>query len=192
MNNENNRNYSLREVKRILLHELVHWRLHTTGEPWSDSDERFALELIRVGLGRRHNPDEKSLLAVKKARARKRNEFFEIYERNEETILVFRLSHHRKNQDDFKHDLANTLIRMHNKREDESEIIYPSDVADMMCKWYGYKSAPLAVYGIELTAHGSYGLGGDIGDTDDVRYLLGKLDVDDEIINKRLKKCSIK
>lgn len=187
MNNENYNKYTLRGVKRILLHELVHWRLHTTGQPWRDSDERFARELIRVGLGRRHNSDEQSQLAAKQARIAKKNEFFEIYERNEDTILVSRLWHCRKNQDDFKKDLAQTLIKMHNDREDESDSIYPADVADMMCKWHGYKHEPLAVYGIELSADGSY-RSGDIGDRDDIADLLGgKLDMDWNIIDKKLR-----
>lgn len=187
MNNENNANYTLRGIKRILLHELVHWRLHVTGEPWRDSDERFARELIRVGLGRRHNKDEQAQLAAMQARKNKNNEFFEIYEVNGDTILVSRMSHHRKNQDDFKQDLANTLIKMHNEREYAYESILPADVADMMCKLYGYKRAPLAVYGVCLSPN----LGqicSDIGDREDIADLLKmELDMDEDEIERKLK-----
>lgn len=40
-----------------LLHELVHWRLHTTGQPFDDVDDTFIAECLRVGaplsMGRR-------------------------------------------------------------------------------------------------------------------------------------------
>lgn len=32
-----------------LTHELVHWRLHTTGQPYHDTDESFVAECLRVG-----------------------------------------------------------------------------------------------------------------------------------------------
>lgn len=32
-----------------LTHELVHWRLHTTGQPYLDTDEEFVAECLRVG-----------------------------------------------------------------------------------------------------------------------------------------------
>lgn len=32
-----------------LLHELVHWRLHTTERPYHDTDEEFVAECLRVG-----------------------------------------------------------------------------------------------------------------------------------------------
>lgn len=32
-----------------LTHELVHWRLHTTGQPYCDTDETFVAECLRVG-----------------------------------------------------------------------------------------------------------------------------------------------
>lgn len=37
------------EVEKTLLHELVHWRLHTTGVPASDTDYEFIAECLRVG-----------------------------------------------------------------------------------------------------------------------------------------------
>jgi predicted SprT family Zn-dependent metalloprotease len=182
--NEINKNRTLREIKRTLLHELCHWYLHTTGQRWRDSDERFARELIRVGLGRRHNKDEQAQLAAKQAWERKKKEFFEIYEVNDETILVSRMSHHRKDQNDFKKDLAQTLIKIHNSRE-EDDLIYPTDVAEKMSEWYGYKIEPLAVYGINLSAN-SYTP--DIGSNEDIRWLLiNRLDVDPEVIEKKLK-----
>jgi len=182
--NEINKNRTLREIKRTLLHELCHWYLHTTGQKWRDSDERFARELIRVGLGRRHNKDEQAQIAAKQAWERKKKEFFEIYEVNDETILVSRMSHHRKDQNDFKRDLAQTLIKIHNTRE-EDDLIYPADVAEKMSEWYGYKIEPLAVYGINLSAN-SYTP--DIGSNEDIRWLLiNRLDVDPEVIEKKLK-----
>jgi len=39
------------KVFDTLLHELVHWHLHTTGEPYDDEDERFIEECLRVGCG---------------------------------------------------------------------------------------------------------------------------------------------
>ncbi|MEG0380335.1 MAG: hypothetical protein RR603_01395 [Kurthia sp.] len=38
-----------REVFEDLLHELVHWHLHTSGSPFDDTDETFILECLRVG-----------------------------------------------------------------------------------------------------------------------------------------------
>lgn len=185
LNNENNARYTLRHIKRILLHELCHWYLHTTGQPWRDSDERFARELIRVGLGRRHNKDEQAVLAAKEAWKKKRNECFELIERSGSEVITIRLRHHRKNQDDFKKDLANTLIRIHNQRE-EDEHIYPADVADKMSEWYGYKLEPIAVFGIEISADNGWGEG-HIGDKDDIALLLEKLDVDPDTIDRKLK-----
>jgi len=37
------------EVLGTLLHELVHWRLYTTGRPCSDRDFEFVAECLRVG-----------------------------------------------------------------------------------------------------------------------------------------------
>jgi Zn-dependent peptidase ImmA (M78 family) len=37
------------EVLGTLLHELVHWRLHTTGVPYRDSNPEFIKECLRVG-----------------------------------------------------------------------------------------------------------------------------------------------
>ena len=37
------------DVKGTLLHELVHWHLHTMGMPYRDSDIEFAKECFRVG-----------------------------------------------------------------------------------------------------------------------------------------------
>ncbi|TPG77705.1 hypothetical protein EEL32_22515 [Brevibacillus laterosporus] len=44
------------EVLDNLLHELVHWRLHTTGQPSSDVDAEFVHECIRVGASFSHEP----------------------------------------------------------------------------------------------------------------------------------------
>ncbi|WP_036708774.1 hypothetical protein [Paenibacillus pinihumi] len=37
------------EVLKTLLHELVHWRLYTTGVPCRDTDLEFVAECVRVG-----------------------------------------------------------------------------------------------------------------------------------------------
>ncbi|GAA0840677.1 hypothetical protein [Brevibacillus reuszeri] len=37
------------DVERTLLHELVHWRLQTTGIPHRDTDYEFIAECLRVG-----------------------------------------------------------------------------------------------------------------------------------------------
>ncbi|WP_240374909.1 hypothetical protein [Bacillus piscicola] len=36
-------------VLKSLLHELVHWRLHSTGKPCRDEDPEFIEECLRVG-----------------------------------------------------------------------------------------------------------------------------------------------
>ncbi|MFF5993689.1 hypothetical protein AAGS61_02890 [Lysinibacillus sp. KU-BSD001] len=40
---------SKEEVYKTLLHELVHWHMHTSGLPCKDTDEDFVRECIRVG-----------------------------------------------------------------------------------------------------------------------------------------------
>lgn len=40
---------TMEEVLKTLLHELVHWRLHTTGKPAGDDSREFVEEAIRVG-----------------------------------------------------------------------------------------------------------------------------------------------
>lgn len=37
------------EVFATLLHEMVHWHMHTSGLPYRDSDEAFVHECLRVG-----------------------------------------------------------------------------------------------------------------------------------------------
>lgn len=44
-----NRTFTWEKVQGNLLHELVHWHLHTTGQPWGDDDLVFAQECLRVG-----------------------------------------------------------------------------------------------------------------------------------------------
>lgn len=44
-----NAQYSRKKVLGFLLHELVHWRLETSGRPYHDSDEEFVAECMRVG-----------------------------------------------------------------------------------------------------------------------------------------------
>ncbi|QIC46266.1 protein sprT [Lysinibacillus sphaericus] len=58
----------IKEIEKILLHELCHWYLFTIGENWRDKDVRFAKELIRVGAietANIHNSEAK--LAIDKA-----------------------------------------------------------------------------------------------------------------------------
>lgn len=40
---------SQEEIFGILLHEMVHWHLQTTGQPFGDADEAFVKECARVG-----------------------------------------------------------------------------------------------------------------------------------------------
>ncbi|MFC8685953.1 SprT-like domain-containing protein [Brevibacillus porteri] len=181
-NSKVNETRTRREIKKTLLHELCHWYLHYTGQPFRDSDERFARELIRVGIGGYHNRDEKSVKAAKLAKKRKHDERFEIYESIDGDVITTRLRHSRKNQDDFKRDLGKTLMRMHNEQFNDG-IIYAGDVADMLCEWYGYKVEPLAVYGIELSNDRSYG---GIGDRDDISHILNELGFDKEEIEDNL------
>lgn len=44
-----NERYSNEEVLNSLLHEMVHWVLHTTGKPFRDDTKEFVEECIRVG-----------------------------------------------------------------------------------------------------------------------------------------------
>lgn len=37
------------QITKTLLHELVHWRLYTTGVPYRDNDKEFVKEALRVG-----------------------------------------------------------------------------------------------------------------------------------------------
>lgn len=178
---------TLTQIKRTLLHELCHWWLHINNLPYRDSDERFARELIRVGISSNHNKDERALEAMRKAKETKSKEVFEIYEDNGDEIITSRLKHSRKNQEDFKKDLAKTLIEMHNDRVKSGnydQSIYPADVADMMCKWHGYKLEPKAVYGIELS-NGINGYG-EVGDRDDIWIRLQELGININDIEGKL------
>lgn len=49
MSKKRNMMRSWDRVKGTLLHELVHWHLNTTGQPYSDDDIEFAQECMRVG-----------------------------------------------------------------------------------------------------------------------------------------------
>lgn len=42
------------DVLDSLLHELVHWRLHTLGLPARDTDDEFITECLRVGAALSH------------------------------------------------------------------------------------------------------------------------------------------
>lgn len=46
-----NANYSKKEILDTLLHEMVHWHLHTTGKNNEDEDFEFIEECLRVGCG---------------------------------------------------------------------------------------------------------------------------------------------
>lgn len=37
------------DIEKTLLHELVHWRLFVTGQPFGDTDNTFIAECLRVG-----------------------------------------------------------------------------------------------------------------------------------------------
>ena len=37
------------QVQATLLHEMVHWHMHTSGLPYHDEDVDFAMECLRVG-----------------------------------------------------------------------------------------------------------------------------------------------
>ncbi|MFC5713349.1 hypothetical protein ACFPU1_11175 [Thalassorhabdus alkalitolerans] len=49
MSKKRNSGRKKEEVLATLLHELVHWRLHSQGLPARDSDEEFVRECLRVG-----------------------------------------------------------------------------------------------------------------------------------------------
>ena len=44
-----NKRYSTEEVLKCLLHEMVHWVLHTIGKPFRDDSKEFVEECVRVG-----------------------------------------------------------------------------------------------------------------------------------------------
>ncbi|MGG3803140.1 SprT-like domain-containing protein [Metabacillus fastidiosus] len=44
-----NQSRTRKEIFDILLHEMVHWHLHTTGQPFSDGDQNFVAECLKVG-----------------------------------------------------------------------------------------------------------------------------------------------
>jgi SprT-like protein len=53
---------SIDRIERVIAHELCHWYLHVTGEPFYDHDVRFAKEIIKLGLDDTiniHNPTAK-------------------------------------------------------------------------------------------------------------------------------------
>lgn len=49
MSAQTNAEYTYEEIADTLLHELVHWRLHTLGEPFCDENDEFIAECLRVG-----------------------------------------------------------------------------------------------------------------------------------------------
>ena len=49
MSRKTNTTRSWEDVKGTLLHELVHWHLHTSDMPYRDRDIEFARECLRVG-----------------------------------------------------------------------------------------------------------------------------------------------
>ncbi|MCP1159383.1 protein sprT [Bacillus infantis] len=56
-------------IEKYLAHELCHWYLHQTGEPFRDKDIRFAKEIIRLGLDETvnfHNPEAKEAYIMAK------------------------------------------------------------------------------------------------------------------------------
>lgn len=44
-----NKTLSKERVEKYLLHEMVHWHLHTNEIPFKDTDETFIKECLRVG-----------------------------------------------------------------------------------------------------------------------------------------------
>jgi predicted SprT family Zn-dependent metalloprotease len=44
-----NQKLTREEILDTLLHELVHWRLYKTGQPYLDTDATFVQECLRVG-----------------------------------------------------------------------------------------------------------------------------------------------
>jgi poly(3-hydroxybutyrate) depolymerase len=49
MSSQRNAVRTTEEIKRTLLHELVHWRLFNIGKPSRDKDDCFVAECLRVG-----------------------------------------------------------------------------------------------------------------------------------------------
>lgn len=164
-----NENRSLKQIRETLLHELCHWYLHVHNKPHKDSDLTFALELIRVGASPSGTKTAKE--TYKKAKAYKRKETFEIIERNDE-IIVNRLRHPTKSLFDFKHDLSEALIIMHNERQlEKGEYgIFPADIAVKMVELYGYIPMPLSTFSIEIGKYSG------VIDREEVIYTLNQLE----------------
>lgn len=139
--------YGVKHFKETLLHELCHWHLHTTGQPYRDSTTRFAKEIIRVGS---HPSGTKTAQdTFKQAEKELEDTVFIIKTQNGYSDNLFdevAIRHNRKNKDDFEKDLRNTLIRMKNIQVKDfrngamdylcEDTVY--DVAEMMIRWYGY------------------------------------------------------
>ncbi|RKJ14829.1 hypothetical protein D7X33_48170, partial [Butyricicoccus sp. 1XD8-22] len=130
------------DIQKTLLHELCHWYLHINKLPHRDSDVRFACELIRVGA--KPNTNHSHYNAYKEARKVKKNQVFEIID-NGENKVVTRLTHPKKDENDFKRDLKNCLIRIKNDFQDgnideyhSDDCMWVGDLSELMCKWYGY------------------------------------------------------
>lgn len=49
MSKPKNQKRSREDISKTLLHELVHWRLRTIGQPFRDFDKEFIQEALRVG-----------------------------------------------------------------------------------------------------------------------------------------------
>lgn len=49
MSKHRNSEFTESEVYDTLLHEMVHWHLHTSGKPFGDGDKEFVEEILRVG-----------------------------------------------------------------------------------------------------------------------------------------------
>ncbi|MET3209759.1 UNVERIFIED_CONTAM: putative SprT family Zn-dependent metalloprotease [Paenibacillus sp. PvR008] len=72
---EINRQLTYQEVIEMLMHELCHWYLFSTGQDFRDSDVRFAQELIRLGIGHTHNSrNSEAALAFRLAMNEEMNE----------------------------------------------------------------------------------------------------------------------
>jgi predicted SprT family Zn-dependent metalloprotease len=177
-----NAKMSLRRIKKILLYELCRWRLHVTNKPYRDNDESFIRELIKVGAKSMHNSNLKAKIVFIQARKRKEVKIFELVGNLNDEVIVSRLSHTRKNEMDFKCDLAQVLIKMHNALW-ENESIYPADVASMMKDLFSYKLEPVSTYAINLSKERSPG---EVGDRDDVVRILNKLGISKHEIETKL------
>lgn len=139
-NSTANARQSKSQIRGTLLHELCHWYLHINNRSWKDSDVSFARLLIDVRASNTCNSDEDAKNAMKKAQAYRRNEVFEV--RDKELDVTIHLKHPSKSDKDFREDLQKSYISFYKEifKENEEETYNVIDeIVYYMTHEHGYK-----------------------------------------------------